>query len=523
VSPDGIPDAIECKLEDISSYTDLYSEESVRVCYPTSASQVIELFRYAKRENLAVTMRGGGHSFDRQSLGDQLVISMARFTNICVLDRTRVTVGAGATWGAILARLQQDGLVPAVTVTTEHATAGGTLSGDCLSRFSPAYGKEGQWIDSFQLITPDGRTLDCTRPRDGVAPEGWSLEEQVFAATIGGLGYLGAVVSITYRVVEICAPGGRIGVSTWIEKHPTNEDFARALVKVTQDAYLEPPDPADASKYDAVYSALTPKRGGTRQALLFKSAFTTSTQRRRMLLFEPNFPPRVLLEWLIRAVWFNRLFWWAIYKFGYRRAEFYVNEVPGFTFFMDGNVRAKHVARKLFGARLKTIQQTFIVPLDTQSPGGWDQGAKDLIRWLEHAYTVLSSKKLTPTLHDVLFLPRDLPFRLSATSDTEGFAVSYAFETSNTKTIERAREAFTELADDLWTRFGGRVYLVKNVCASPATLIAMYGDNAVSFFEVKREVDPDGILCNAFIKDHFGPLFDEETLETAVSGGAALR
>jgi FAD/FMN-containing dehydrogenase len=173
---------------------------------------------------------------------------------------------------------------------------------------------------------------------------------------------------------------------------------------------------------------------------------------------------------------------------------------------MDGNVRAKHVARKLFGARLKTIQQTFIVPMDTQAPYGWERGAKDLIRWLEHAYTVLSAKKLTPTLHDVLFLPRDLPFRLSATSDTEGFAVSYAFETSNPKTLERAREAFTELADDLWTRFGGRVYLVKNVCASQATLIEMYGANAVSFVEVKREVDPDGILRNAFLEEHFGRL-----------------
>ena len=50
-----------------------------------------------------------------------------------------------------MARLKPRGLVPAVMVTTENATAGGTLSGDCLSRFSPAWGKEGEWIDSFKL------------------------------------------------------------------------------------------------------------------------------------------------------------------------------------------------------------------------------------------------------------------------------------------------------------------------------------------------------------------------------------
>ena len=43
----------------------------------------------------------------------------------------RMTVGPGATWGAIFALLEPLGFVPYVTVTTEHATAGGTLSGDC--------------------------------------------------------------------------------------------------------------------------------------------------------------------------------------------------------------------------------------------------------------------------------------------------------------------------------------------------------------------------------------------------------
>jgi decaprenylphospho-beta-D-ribofuranose 2-oxidase len=504
---------VECRYEELWSYTNLYPKQKseVPVYYPTTEDEIAALFAYAKATNRAVTLRGGGHSFDRQSLGEQIVISTTRFTDIHIPDRTRVTVGAGATWGAILAALSEQGLVPAVTVTTEHATAGGTLSGDCLSRFSPAYGKEGKWIESFRIVTPDRGILDCSPPTDGVPPEHWTREERVFAAAIGGLGYLGAVVSITYKVVDVCPPGGKIGVRTRIEKTRTNEDFAAALVETARDTYRLPFDPADETRYDAIYSALTPKRSGTRQALLLKSAYTTSTKRRRMLLFEPKFPPRVLLEWLIRAVWFNRLFWWATYTFGYRRAEVYINDLPGFTFFMDGNVRSKHVAKR-FGVRLKTIQQTFIVPVDAHGPGGWEKGEQDLIRWLERAHTVLAAKKLTPTLHDVVFLPRDLPFRLSATSDMEGFAVSYAFETSNASTIQRAREAFSELADDLWNEFGGRVYLVKNVSAAPATLRAMYGPHAVTFFEVKQEVDARQILRNEFIEDHFGALLAAQPL-----------
>ena len=43
------------------------------------------------------------------------------------VQNERVSVGPGATWGDILGALEPHGLVPAVTVTTAHATAGGTL------------------------------------------------------------------------------------------------------------------------------------------------------------------------------------------------------------------------------------------------------------------------------------------------------------------------------------------------------------------------------------------------------------
>src|SRR4029453_8087867 len=132
------------------------------------------------------TFRAGGHSFDGQALGDDLVVSLVRLDQIEVFaNEQRMRVGPGATWGAILAKLQPLGLAPAVTVTTEHATAGGTLSGDCLSRFSPAYGKEGTWIVSFDLLTVDGQLMTCQRPRDGVPEAQWTLQERVFCGVIG--------------------------------------------------------------------------------------------------------------------------------------------------------------------------------------------------------------------------------------------------------------------------------------------------------------------------------------------------
>jgi decaprenylphospho-beta-D-ribofuranose 2-oxidase len=511
---------IDSEPRKLSSYTNLFPEkpEPIEVFLPKTVDQVVALFAYAKAEGLTVTLRGGGHSFDRQSLGRQVVISMERFTCVEVLPEDEigpyrwVRVGAGTTWGAILRELQPLGLAPAVTVTTEHATAGGTLSGDCLSRFSTAWGKEGEWIERFELVTPDGAVLDCSPAPAGTEPDDWSPAQRVFAAAIGGLGYIGAVTRIVYRVLKVPHANGEIGVSTEISKHKTSVEFGRALVDATRRTYGEQSDPAQPQKHDAVYAAMSPKKCGTREALMLRSAFAPAgATGARMLLFVPTLKVRVLLECLLRWVWFNRLFWWAIYTFGYRRAESYVNKLAGYTFFMDGNVRAKHAARRL-GFRLKGIQQTFIVPLRTTSEDAWDDCGKELVRWLEHAYMVLDAKNLTPSLHDVLFLPPDLPFRLSATADMGGFAVSYAFETSRRRKLRRAREAFTQLADDLWTQFGGRVYLVKNVCASQETLRAMYGDNLARFFEVKRDVDPHCILRNEFLEDLFGDLLQAEPI-----------
>jgi decaprenylphospho-beta-D-ribofuranose 2-oxidase len=193
-----------------------------------------------------------------------------------------------------------------------------------------------------------------------------------------------------------------------------------------------------------------------------------------------------------------------MYRWGYRHDE-YVDDLEGFTFFMDGNARAKR-AGKRFGFSMRNVQQTFVVPFNAEAEDGWDEAQKSLAAWLETANELLTAKGLRPTLHDVLFLPGDDAFLLSASSNLAGFAVSYAFETSNRSTIKRATEAFEELSDVLWERFGGRVYLVKNVFASKETLATMYEANADHFFELKRELDPDGILRNDFLERTFGEL-----------------
>ena len=493
---------IERHAERLESYTGLYSTHAL-VLYPKNREEVRCIFAWAAKRNRRVTLRAGGHSFDSQALGDDLVVSMRRLDEIRLdLANKRIHVGPGATWGRILGALEGCGFVPAVTVTTAHATAGGTLSGDCLSRFSPAYGKEGEWISSFEIETPDGRSFTCARPTDGDDPR--SLEEHLFLGVIGGLGYLGAVVSITYRVLEVCQTDGQIGVETSVRRRSSFGELTKELVPKVGTA-RERRDPCDKDKLDSVWCAVFAEGRDRRDALVFTSFFTSEPRRRRMGLHQPGLPFRVLVEWAMTVPPVPGLLWRIAMPLIYPDKKRFIDDLEGFTFFMDGNRRAKQIA-KVIGWKPKTVQQTFIVPTDLDAEGGWETAGKDLVSWLEYAHGYLSGLGLTPTLQDVLWMPKDFPFRLSATGRTSGFAVSYAFETSNSDVVEFAKLALAEMAEVLWDEYRGRVYLVKNVCARPETLAAMYGDDARDFFAVKDEVDPRRILANGFLARTFGEL-----------------
>ena len=496
--------------EKLGCYSGLYSSEA-EVRTPTDVDELLAIFAEARDAGRRVTFRAAGHSFDGQSLGGDLVVSMLGMDSIEVLDDGRMRVGPGATWGATLEALKPLGLVPAVTVTTEHATAGGTLSGDCLSRFSPSFGKEGEWIDSFDLLTPEGELITCTPPpgKDALPS---TREERVFCGAIGGLGYLGAVVSITYRVISAPGRGDELAVRTIVRKYDTFRDLAADLVPATERAYLEEPDPANPEKLDAIWSALDTRGDGTKSALFFTSAFASTRTRRRMALHRPKLLLRVLVEWLMRVPFISKLMWRFYVRFLFKDGDEYLDDLEGFSFFMDGNARAKRIGKKL-GFKMQNAQQTFVVPSEPGTEGGWDRAADDLVEWLEFAHEYLLARDLTPTLNDVLFVPRDRPFLLSASNNRAGFAVSYAFETSNQDRLARAKQAFEELADVLWEKFQGRVYLVKNVFAKPQTLAAMYGDAAVEFFRLKRELDPRMLLRDDFLERTFPALLESGGLD----------
>ncbi len=205
----------------LKSYARLHTTYS-EVHYPTSIEELKQLFARANDRGRRVSFRGGGYSFDSQSLNDDLVISLRHFNHIKNIDndKKQITVEPGARWGEIVSRLQPLGLTPFVVVTTGQATAGGTFSGNCLSRNSPVFGKEGKHIERFQFLTLDGELLECSRQQNA----------ELFHAAIGGFGYLGVVTEITYNLLSI---GSRTRVKTVARKYENLDDLIRELMDFT--------------------------------------------------------------------------------------------------------------------------------------------------------------------------------------------------------------------------------------------------------------------------------------------------
>jgi decaprenylphospho-beta-D-ribofuranose 2-oxidase len=169
----------------------------------------------------------------------------------------------------------------------------------------------------------------------------------------------------------------------------------------------------------------------------------------------------------------------------------FVDDLEGYTFFMDGNVSAKSCVRRL-GSRMTLRQQTFVLPPDTAA------------RFAEMAAEHLRMRGLETTLLDILYLPAEkIPFVLSSTTDLEGFAMTFAFEDLNGARLAEVSELLVELSR-VCLMHHGRVHLTKTVEAERPILAEMYRGRLDEMLELKRMVDPADILRNEFFERLFG-------------------
>ena len=144
----------------------------------------------ARRLDLEVAPRGGGHCFAGRSATGGFVIDLSPMSSVAESDGI-ATVGAGARLGEIDERLATDALAIPAGSCPAVGIAGLTLGGG-LGTLGRTYGLTSDQLVQAQVVLADGRVVECDERR----------EEGLFWALRGaGAGRFGVVTSFSFRAV----------------------------------------------------------------------------------------------------------------------------------------------------------------------------------------------------------------------------------------------------------------------------------------------------------------------------------
>jgi decaprenylphospho-beta-D-ribofuranose 2-oxidase len=444
--------------------TELHPAGSVREMVATLAA--------ARKQGRRVVVRGAGLSFDTQSMYGDLTLRLDGFNDVTIDAEARtLTVGAGACWGDVLPQLEARGFMTPIMVSGMGITVGGTIGVNALSRFSPVWGKEGKSLESLEVLTVSGDRLTVSRTR----------EPDLFHGVVGGLGQLAVVLRATYRLLPLGTP---LRVESRVERTADPSRLAPALT-------LAP----DASPRAQTSYAVVAFKGDEVRSIITRSRYVNDVPLRTLLPHRPANVSRVPIELAIHHFQsMGQAFWNFAYERYLDDAVTYVDELSGYTFFMDGNARTKRAAESL-GIAFRTLQETYLLPRSEQ-----------LTPFILKARAMTAAAGLELALVDVLYLSEDEPFCLSSTNGVSGFAVTFTFEgLDDVSQLGRARELFVDLATESMV-LGGRVHLTKNVFARPGDVSRMYRPGLEKLIAAKRKYDPFGLLTSDFAQRLFPEL-----------------
>jgi L-gulono-1,4-lactone dehydrogenase len=174
-----------------------------RTASPGSAEHVADEIGRAAADGLTVRMTGTGHSFTPAAVTDGVLLRPDGLTAIRAVDATAgtVTVEAGCPLGVLNAELLTRGLSLANMGDIQVQTVAGATQTGTHGTGRDVGGMAAQ-VAGLELALADGRIISCSaaEPSGGISfPDGSPAD--VFGAARVGLGALGIVTAVTFRVV----------------------------------------------------------------------------------------------------------------------------------------------------------------------------------------------------------------------------------------------------------------------------------------------------------------------------------
>jgi FAD/FMN-containing dehydrogenase len=157
----------------------------------TSPSDVSAAIRFARRHDLLISVRGGGHSIPGLSVCDEgMMIDLQPMKNIEVDPERRVAVAdAGVLWGELDRATQEHGLAVTGGEVSDTGIAGLTLGGG-FGWLKRTCGLTCDNLLAAELVTADGEVVRASADE----------HPDLFWALRGGGGNFGIVTRFTYRL-----------------------------------------------------------------------------------------------------------------------------------------------------------------------------------------------------------------------------------------------------------------------------------------------------------------------------------
>jgi FAD/FMN-containing dehydrogenase len=444
-----IDDASHMNATSVSAVIDISADDA------TALAQIRHAYEMARVHGGGVSVAGARHSMGGQSIAPRgVVLNMLRHDHVRYDRRTQgITVGSGATWDLIIPYLDHFGRAVDVMQSDSPFSVGGSISVNChgwQARKPPI----SSTVVAFNLVTPDGRLLHCSRTEN----------RDLFEHVLGGYGLFGVVLDVELRTVA-------------------NERYERHSHEFRTE------------EYDAQFTRIVERNEGstplaygrlsiTPEHFLTEAILTTFTRAEGepepLRWHESSRMERLLFSGSLRSDYGKGLRWWAeenVAPLFYARYQTR-NEI------MDGDT-AVYLNRS---AAERDVLHEYFIPR---------RHFASFIRDVQRIVPRHRLELLNVTIRDVR---RDDETMMSYARE-DVFAVVLFFSQRPDAAEENAmREATREMIDSA-LRHDGTYYLPYRLHATPAQFRSAY-PKCGAFFAMKAKIDPSRLLQNRWFQTY---------------------
>ena len=181
--------------EEIISGWGRYLFSKSKLYIPSNKSQLEEII--SDSPSKSTIARGMGRSYGnpaQRNLGN--VINFKLFNHISIdYGQSKVTVGGGVTFDALLKKIVPNGFFVPVSPGTRFVTVGGAIAADVHGKNHHIDGSFCNFVDYIKLIDGSGKQITLS-PYD-------SETSKYFWATCGGMGLTGLIIEAKFSLIPI--------------------------------------------------------------------------------------------------------------------------------------------------------------------------------------------------------------------------------------------------------------------------------------------------------------------------------